>query len=49
MKNCDVLIDGKFTEELKDVNLKWRGSSNQRVIDIQATIKNNNEIVLYEN
>lgn len=49
MKNCDVLIDGKFTEELKDVNLKWRGSSNQRVIDIQATIENNNEVVLYEN
>ncbi|WP_300392459.1 4Fe-4S cluster-binding domain-containing protein, partial [Fusobacterium sp.] len=46
---CDVLIDGKFMEELKDVNLKWRGSSNQRVIDVQSTIKNNNEIVFYEN
>lgn len=48
IKNCDILVDGKFMEELKDVNLRWRGSSNQRVINIQETIKNNNQIVLYE-
>lgn len=35
---CDILIDGKFILEEKDLNLKWRGSSNQRVIDIQKTI-----------
>lgn len=35
---CDILIDGKFILEQKDLNLKWRGSSNQRVIDIQKTI-----------
>lgn len=35
---CDVLIDGRFEIEKKDLNLKWRGSSNQRVIDIQKTI-----------
>lgn len=48
IKNCDILVDGKFMEELKDVNLRWRGSSNQRVINVQETIKNNNQIALYE-
>ena len=35
---CDVLIDGKYVEDLKDLNLKWRGSSNQRVIDIKKSL-----------
>ncbi|WP_022818775.1 anaerobic ribonucleoside-triphosphate reductase activating protein [Fusobacterium russii] len=35
---CDVLIDGKYIDELKDLNLKWRGSSNQRVIDIKKSL-----------
>ena len=35
IKECDVLIDGKFVDSLKDLNLKWKGSSNQRVIDIK--------------
>lgn len=43
---CDVVIDGKFIEELKDLTLKWRGSSNQRVIDVKKSLENN-EIVLY--
>lgn len=34
----DVLVDGKFIEELKDISLKFKGSSNQRVIDIPKTI-----------
>ena len=42
----DVLIDGKFMIEKKDLNLLYRGSANQRVIDIQETHKQNN-IVLY--
>ena len=37
----DVLIDGRFIEELKDLSLSLRGSSNQRVIDVQASLKNN--------
>lgn len=32
LSEVDVLIDGPFVEELKDVSLKWRGSSNQRVL-----------------
>ena len=35
---CDVLVDGLFVEELKSLSLKWRGSSNQRVIDVPASL-----------
>ncbi|MBQ3422068.1 MAG: anaerobic ribonucleoside-triphosphate reductase activating protein [Romboutsia sp.] len=34
----DVLVDGKFEEDKKDINLQFRGSSNQRVIDVQKTL-----------
>ena len=34
----DVLVDGPFVEELKDIRLKFRGSSNQRVIDVQKSL-----------
>jgi anaerobic ribonucleoside-triphosphate reductase activating protein len=43
----DVLIDGKFVEELKDLRLKYRGSSNQRVISVNASLEADS-IVLYE-
>ena len=45
---CDVVVDGAYIEALKDITLKWRGSSNQRVIDVKKTIEQN-EIVLYSN
>ena len=42
----DVLVDGPFIEELKDIRLKFRGSSNQRVIDMKRTLEAGN-VVLY--
>ena len=39
MKYVDVLVDGEFKIDLKDTKLLWKGSSNQRVIDVQASLK----------
>lgn len=47
IKECDVFIDGQFEADKKDLSLKWRGSSNQRVIDVQKSLEAN-EVVLYE-
>lgn len=44
----DYLIDGQFEEDKKDITLKWRGSSNQRVIDIQKSLKENKIIEIKE-
>lgn len=46
MRCLDVLVDGPFVEELKDIRLKFRGSSNQRVIDIKRTLESGS-VVLY--
>ena len=46
MKYVDVLVDGKFVEKLKDLNLHWKGSSNQKVIDVKRT-REKGEIVLH--
>jgi len=42
------LSTGPFAEELKDLSLKWRGSSNQRVLDCQASLKAGKAIILEE-
>lgn len=46
MKDVDVLVDGEFECDKKDVQLHWKGSSNQRVIDVQSTL-NTGQIVLH--
>lgn len=43
----DVLVDGQYDDSLHDPTLKWKGSSNQRVIDVQKSLKNK-KIVLRE-
>ena len=41
MKYIDVMVDGPFIEDLKDISLAYRGSSNQRVLDTQLSKKLN--------
>ena len=43
----DVLVDGQFVDELRNPKLDWRGSSNQRVIDVKKSLKKK-DIVLYK-
>ena len=38
VRMCDVLVDGPYIEKQRDITLKWRGSRNQRVIDVQKTL-----------
>lgn len=45
--NCDVVVDGPFIEAQKDLTLAFRGSSNQRVIDVQKSL-NQNKIIIYK-
>ncbi len=40
----DVLVDGQYKDELRNPTLKWKGSSNQRVIDVQESLKENKVI-----
>ncbi len=42
---CDVLVDGPFVYKLRDITLPFRGSSNQRIIDIQKSLKQNKTIL----
>ncbi|MEK3695715.1 anaerobic ribonucleoside-triphosphate reductase activating protein [Paenibacillus sp. FSL R10-2199] len=44
---CQVVIDGRFVEELKDTTLPYRGSSNQRIIDIPASLAGD-KVILWE-
>ena len=46
LKYIDVIIDGQYVDKLHDPRLHWRGSSNQRVIDVQKSLKNN-KVELY--
>lgn len=46
VKMCDVVVDGKYVEELRDITLRFAGSRNQRIIDVQKSLKEQ-KIVLY--
>ena len=43
----DVVVDGQYVDELHDFRLKWKGSSNQRVIDVKKS-KKANKVILFE-
>lgn len=47
MEYIDVLVDGPFIEALKDISLKFKGSSNQRIIDVQASRSSGSVKLLY--
>ena len=46
ISNINVLVDGEYIDEQKDLTLKWRGSKNQRVIDVKQSLAQN-KMVLY--
>lgn len=47
LKNVDVLVDGKYIDSQRDITLKWKGSVNQRVIDVQKSLQKG-EVILWD-
>lgn len=47
VKLCDVLVDGAYIDELRDITLQFKGSSNQRIIDIRKSLAEN-KVVLWQ-
>lgn len=48
VKQCDVLVDGHYEEDKRDVTYHWAGSTNQRVIDVKKTLEQGS-VILWEN
>lgn len=46
LSKCDFMVDGRYIDSQRDITLSWRGSSNQRVVDLQRSLKGN-RIVLH--
>ena len=46
VKYLDVLVDGRYNDDLRNPTLKWKGSENQRVINVQESIKDSNIVLL---
>lgn len=46
LSSCDVLVDGPFIKELRDITLAFRGSSNQRIVNVQQSLQSG-EVVLW--
>lgn len=45
-KDCDVIVDGQYVESLHDATLRWRGSSNQRIIDVPKSLSSGHAVLL---
>lgn len=46
LQNIDVLVDGEFQEDKKNIMLEFRGSENQRVIDVKKTLETGEVVLL---
>ena len=49
INSLDVIVDGRFVKKLRDVSLQFRGSSNQRIIDVRKSLKMNKVVLWGEN
>lgn len=46
VSKCDVLVDGRYIDSQRDITLRWRGSSNQRVIDVKKSLVQNKIVLM---